>query len=380
MRSHKHAGSVEVGRQGGHVAEMQRRRLLLAFGEVASASGLEAATVGRVCEQAAVSRRTFYELFSDREDCLLAAFDQAIARLAHRVGPVFGAKGSWRERTRAALALVLEQLDAEPDVARLCLVEAGRGGPELLERRRHVLESIAEAVDEGRSQVRAGVGPPPLTAQGVVGGVLSVIHTRLIESSPSANGRARGAKAKRARADGALIDLANPLMAMIVHPYLGSAAAQEELERPAPSAPRAARRNGVDPFKGLPIRFTYRTARVLDTIASAPGASNRHIADTSGIADEGQMSRLLRRLESCELIQNQGEGHAKGEPNAWTLTPRGDAIQAAIAVQRAGGLTGRPCAWGATSRMDARPTVAWSPRRPLARCVACSGRASFIAR
>ena len=98
-------------------------------------------------------------------------------------------------------------------------------------------------------------------------------------------------------------------------------------------------RNGPDPFKGLPIRFTYRTARVLDTIASEGGQgscpSNRHIADTSGIADEGQMSRLLRRLESCELIENRGEGHAKGEPNAWALTERGQAIQSAIAVQTA---------------------------------------------
>ena len=72
---------------------------------------------------------------------------------------------------------------------------------------------------------------------------------------------------------------------------------------------------------------------MLDTIASEPGASNRHIADTSGIADEGQMSRLLRRLEGCELIENEGEGHTKGEPNAWALTERGQAIQAAIAVQ-----------------------------------------------
>jgi AcrR family transcriptional regulator/DNA-binding MarR family transcriptional regulator len=333
VRSNKQAGSVEVGRQGGHVAEMQRRRLLLAFGEVASTSGLEAATVGRVCEQAAVSRRTFYELFSDREDCLLAAFDQAIARFGRRVQPAFQAKGLWRERIRGALALLLERLDAEPDIARLCIVEASRGGRELSERRRRVLESVAAAVDEGRAQARSGVGPPPLTAQGVVGGVFSVIHTRLIESSPSAIASSVNGHAKPTGATSALVDLTNPLMAMIVHPYLGPAAAQKELERSMPLAPRDSRRSGADPFKGLPIRFTYRTARVLDTIASKPGASNRHIADTSGIADEGQMSRLLRRLENCELIENQGEGHAKGEPNAWTLTERGQAIQTAIAVQ-----------------------------------------------
>ena len=230
--------------------------------------------------------------------------------------------------------LLLEQLDGEPDVARLCIVEAPRAGHQMLERRRDVLEALATAVDDGRAQTRSGAGPPPLTAQGVVGGVLSVIHARLIESSPSSTAGSQGnGRAKSGDGASALVDLTNPLMAMIVHPYLGPIAAQKELERPAPSAPPSSPRGGADPFKGLPIRFTYRTARVLDTIASEPGTSNRHIADTSGIADEGQMSRLLRRLEGCELIENQGEGHTKGEPNAWALTERGQAIQAAIAVQ-----------------------------------------------
>jgi AcrR family transcriptional regulator len=307
---------------------MQRRRLLLAFGEVASTSGLEAATVGRVCEQAAVSRRTFYELFSDREDCLLAAFHQAVERFARRVDPVFNAEGSWRERIRGALSLLLEQLDSEPDLARLCIVEAPRAGHELLEHRRHVLEALAAAVDEGRAQTRSGAGPPPLTAQGIVGGVLAVIHTRLIEGPPPRAGASGDECVEQA---GALVDLINPLMAMIVHPYLGPAAAQKELERPAPSARHNSPRGGADPFKGLPIRFTYRTARVLDTIASDPGASNRYIADSSGVLDGGQMSRLLRRLESCGLIENRV--HAPGEPNAWTLTERGQAIHTAIGIQ-----------------------------------------------
>lgn len=120
---------------------------------------------------------------------------------------------------------------------------------------------------------------------------------------------------------------------MILHPYLGAAAARAELKRPVPqAAPDSSPRPGGDPFKGLPIRFTYRTARVLATIAEEPGASNRHIADSSGVADEGQMSRLLGRLRDSGLIQNRGQGQVKGEPNAWTLTDRGQAIHAAIAV------------------------------------------------
>lgn len=313
-----------TGRQGAHVVEMQRRRLMLAIVEVVGANGLErSATVGRVCEQAGVSRRTFYELFEDREACLLAAFDMLIERLGVRVRSEFESPGRWPERVRGALVSLLEQLDAEPDIARLCVIETLRAGPLLVERRRQVLEALAAAVEEGRSKARAGSEPPPLTAQGVVGGALSVVHARLLE--PATDGGAQ-----------ALVELTGPLMAMIVHPYLGASAARKELELPKPSVPSKSPRSGGDPFKGLPIRFTYRTALVLATIASDPGASNRHIADCSGIADEGQISRLLRRLGSCDLIENCGNGQVKGEPNAWMLTERGATIHAAIAIQDSG--------------------------------------------
>lgn len=331
-RSNGSAGEIaRTRRQGGEVAEMQRRRLLFAFGEIVAENGLEAAVVGRICQRAAVSRRTFYELFSDREDCLAAAFDQAVARLGDMVGSEYAGEGRWRERVRVALAVLLRQFEAEPDVARLCVVEAPRAGPVLLERRRQVLDALARAVDEGRLEARAGAEPPPLTAQGVVGGVLAVIHARLLEGTSSTEGSPQAKQASTGA--GPLVELTGPLMAMIVHPYLGPGTARKELERPVPVSTRAVPRNGADPFKGLPIRFTYRTARVLATIADDPGASNRHIADTAGIADEGQTSRLLRRLEGCELIENHGEGHTRGEPNAWALTERGQAIHAAIAVQ-----------------------------------------------
>jgi AcrR family transcriptional regulator len=332
-----HNMALGATRQGGHVVEMQRRRLLLAIGEVVAESGLEAATVGRVCEQAGVSRRTFYELFSDREACLLAAFDQATGQITHKLAPAYTSEGRWRERIRLALSLLLEHLDQEPDIARLCIVEAPRAGPDVLERRRHALEALAAAIDEGRSESRVGSGPPPLTAQGVVGGALSVIHAHLLACRLPATGDPRTGEATPNGEPCPLVELTGPLMAMIVHPYLGPSAARKELERPAPIPPRTAPRNGADPFKGLPIRFTYRTARVLSTIASEGGRgsypSNRHIADNSGITDEGQMSRLLRRLQQCGLIENRGEGQPRGEPNAWTLTQRGKTIHAAITLQ-----------------------------------------------
>jgi DNA-binding IclR family transcriptional regulator len=71
------------------------------------------------------------------------------------------------------------------------------------------------------------------------------------------------------------------------------------------------------------MRLTYRTARVLEDVAEHPGVSNRLVAEHAGIADQGQASKLLARLERLGLLRNTGEGHARGERNAWSLTPTG---------------------------------------------------------
>jgi AcrR family transcriptional regulator len=316
MPSQPERASYGARREGGHVLEMQRRRLLLACVEVLAEHGLEGASVDRICKRAGVSRRTFYDLFDDREACFLAAFELAIEQAAAGVAPAYMAKGRWRERVRAALTALLELFDAEPGLARLCVVETLKAGPTVLERRRLALDALVAAIDEGRREGR-GAPPPPLTAEGTVGGVVSVIHARLVE---------RGAQP--------LVALVNPLMSMIVHPYLGSAAARRELEHPLPRATPAG--NGraparvQDPFKGLPIRITFRTARVLAVIGAEPRSSNRAIADAAGVADQGQISKLLRRLAIHGLIENHGHGHADGEPNAWTLTERGAAIHRTI--------------------------------------------------
>jgi len=67
--------------------------------------------------------------------------------------------------------------------------------------------------------------------------------------------------------------------------------------------------------------MTYRTGRVLAAIAELGGRgsdpSNREVAIAAGVLDEGQMSKLLKRLEGLGLIENTGEGQSKGKANAW---------------------------------------------------------------
>ncbi len=298
-----------AGRQGAHVAEMQRRRLLTATLELAAKGGVQAMSVAALCERAGLSRRTFYELFDDREDCIHAAFEDALDRTVQVVSRAAAAQKRWRERVRAGLATLLTLLDHEPGLGRLLVVEALGCGPPTLDLRRRVLAQAARVIDEGCAEARAGRVPSPLTAEGIVGAVLSVIHARMLAGDPRP-----------------LVELTGPLMALIVHPYLGSAAAERELERTTHVAPILASRLAADPFKDLPIRLTYRTACVLSSIAQSPGASNKQVAEASGIADPGQISRLLTRLRRNGLIQDNGIGPTKGMARAWSLTERGEDI------------------------------------------------------
>jgi hypothetical protein len=150
-------------------------------------------------------------------------------------------------------------------------------------------------------------------AEGVVGAAFSIVHARLV----------RGEE---------LRDLVNELMGIIVLPYLGPAASRREHTRALPTRQRERARNtrGEDPLRGVRMRLTYRTVRVLEGIAEHPGASNRMVADYAGINDPGQVSKLLWRLERLGLLRNTEGGHAKGEPNAWVLTGQGQRVACSI--------------------------------------------------
>jgi hypothetical protein len=128
------------------------------------------------------------------------------------------------------------------------------------------------------------------------------------------------------------------LMSLIVLPYLGPAAARHEQRGSGTSSsgrkspvgtngpPRLVGLSVGDPLAEVPMRLTYRTARVLQVAAACPGASNRRIGERADIHDQGQISKLLARLERIGLLSNTGVGHSKGEPNAWRLTQLGERV------------------------------------------------------
>jgi DNA-binding MarR family transcriptional regulator len=237
---------------------------------------------------------------------------------------------------RAGLVALLGFFDDEPQGARLLLLDTPMNPETEHEGRRELHRVLTRliAASHGASaggatdvgHARAGALPdarsgisPALTGELVAGGVFSVIRIGMLEQD-----------------DAKLVELAPSLMAFIVTPYLGPAAARLELHG-KPARGRMAftddtgRAQMSDPSRSadvartaaLPIRVTHRTTLVLRAIAQTPYSNNREIAQVAGITDEGQASKLLARLEQRGVIENVGAGPARGEPNAWLLTALG---------------------------------------------------------
>jgi AcrR family transcriptional regulator len=356
------------GRQD--VTEIQRARMITAMIDVVRERGRAGATVAHVVARSGVSRRTFYEVFDDFEDCFLAALDRSIACASEYVLDGYDPSEKWRPRIRGALIGLLEFLEDEPAMGRLCIVETLSAGPKVNERREHTVEAMIAVVEEGRQESRTVAALPQLTTEGIVGGILSVLHARLLAFSPeggpasastdsgSAGGEGNAEGRKRSEGHrhteghehteghtegrrqageggGSLLALTGSLMGMIVLPYLGPAAAYKESERPAPRRRRRVRASAGDPLRDLDMRLTYRTVRVLLAIAELTGQgshpSNREIGAAAGISDQGQISKLLSRLERLGLVENAGPGQVRGASNAWALTKKGFEVEQLVA-------------------------------------------------
>ena len=266
--------------------------------------------------RAGVSEDVFYCLFPTVEGCYHAAYEQGLDRLSGVVAEAAEREQGWLDRVRAGLVALLGFFDDEPSWARMLVLGAQAGGALTVECRQRLHDVLAQLLDhDGGAAVAAGTPVPSaaLTGELVAGGVFSVIHTSLLEDPASK-----------------VVELAPSLMTFIAASYLGQASAPGA-GRGKPSngsvalagEPEPARARAISRATELPIRATYRTTLVLRAIAQAPYSNNREIAQAAGLTDEGQTSKLLARLERQGVIENVGAGPARGEPNAWLLTPCG---------------------------------------------------------
>lgn len=192
------------------VTHNQRERLIAGLAEAIAENGYSGTTIAHITRAAAVSRRTFYEHFASKDECFVAAYDTVMKELQERVSTAFDEAEEWSLAIRAGIDAMLSFLAAEPNLARLCMVEALVAGPAVVERYDAAIQSFVPYFQEGRK------GRPPevlsrlssTTEEALVGGMVSLISRRIIAG-----------KAEE------LEELLPDLVEFTLTPYLGSAEA-----------------------------------------------------------------------------------------------------------------------------------------------------------
>jgi AcrR family transcriptional regulator len=305
-----------TGRRNAHTYGMptQRDRLVATMGELTAEIGLAAVGVHHVCQRAGVSRRTFYELYADRDACVVDMHQEAFGRLlGHLADAVADAGAVWEDRAVAVTQALLGAWDADRVLAQLCLVSSVSGHREALELRRAAMAQIVGMLADPPRQALVETSVVACAISGIWG----LAFTSLTE-----------------KPDASIAELAGVAIYMLVAPFAGRRQA----------AARAAGRGGGAAYvtrwtptvvgggdeRGLLVtELTSQTLRYLD---GHPGAANIDIARAVDVRHESQMSRHLGRLEREGMVSRRKEGRT----NAWRLTARGEEAARTLRDLRSG--------------------------------------------
>jgi AcrR family transcriptional regulator len=234
------------------VKRHQRMRILEAVLAVSAQHGFEATSVRDLIAAAGLSHQTFYQHFASKEDAWSAAFDQAFVELFAAAWYAAAPQRSGADKVTAAVSACLNHLAAEPQRARLLLVDAPTAG-------RAATPAIDEAMEAFTRLVTRAAGDrskqSAIVPFALVGGIVSLIAGWVIDGRASELG-----------------DLTPALVEVVFVPLFGSTAAREAatgLGAPDPDTTADARRVVMDAFAEAVARDGFAATRLSDVAQRA---------------------------------------------------------------------------------------------------------------
>ena len=159
------------------VVRSQRERLLAAIVRVAAAKGYEATSVADILEEAGVGRESFYELFEDKRECILAAHAALVDHLEDTVRTAYEEPGPWAERVRKSLAAMLEWFASDPAAAKVTVVELAAVGSVSRQRFQEDFQRFTRLLEEGREDPQPG---RPQAAELAIGAGLAKVYEEVV--------------------------------------------------------------------------------------------------------------------------------------------------------------------------------------------------------
>ncbi len=161
------------------VAAHQRERLLNAMVEAVDERGFAATTISDLVARAGVSRRSFYEHYHNKDECLLATYDVVVERLGRRLFDAYDAVEGWNERLETYIRTLFEAAIERPDLARLVCVEMGAAGPAGVERWAEGARQLERFILDGFERAPGEGTIPTPVARAIVGALRRILYTRV---------------------------------------------------------------------------------------------------------------------------------------------------------------------------------------------------------
>jgi AcrR family transcriptional regulator len=169
------------GMERDEVERNQRSRLYGAMIEAVARNGYDRTTVAHVIRLAGVSRRAFYELFENKEDCFLGTYDIVVAHARKRVLEAWLTERGWANRMHASCKALLDDAASSAKGPHLVLVDSLGIGPKARERMQLAGLVFERVVATAFQLAPEEIVYPQLTSRAVVAGVRHIVFNRMLE-------------------------------------------------------------------------------------------------------------------------------------------------------------------------------------------------------
>jgi AcrR family transcriptional regulator len=197
------------------IAQHQRARIISALAEETVEKGYRAVTVADIVRRAGIARNTFYENFSSKEACFLAANEFAVEEALRRVVAAGAEIDSWPAQVTSGVYAFLHYVASEPALARTCIVEALSAGPAAIERYERSIQAFVQLFRLGRKASPHGESLPDTLEETIVGGLFWIIYQRIVMGETER-----------------IEELLPELVEFALTPYLGAEAAKRAANEP----------------------------------------------------------------------------------------------------------------------------------------------------
>jgi AcrR family transcriptional regulator len=178
---------VPTGRHGlapDVVASHQRDRLFAATVELVAEHGYRHTSIDHIVKAARVGYVAFYELHDGKEDCFLACFDRIVDETTAELATAIADESEWPRQVTAALGRLVDLIVADPHRARVAMVEVLAAGPAAYVRYEAAVDLAAPKLREGRAHGEEAAGLSDTLEEAVLGGIIWIVHQRLVEGEP----------------------------------------------------------------------------------------------------------------------------------------------------------------------------------------------------